>query len=52
VIAAELDRPAPLLAARFFAAAAMADAFLLFWLKTSPRKREELGSLSAATILP
>jgi hypothetical protein len=45
--------PAALRAARdFFTAAAMAGAFLLFWLKTSPRKREELGSLSAATTLP
>jgi hypothetical protein len=26
--------------------------FLPFWLTTSPGKREELGSLSAATILP
>jgi hypothetical protein len=48
VIAAESDRPAPLRAPCFLAAAATVDAFLLFWLKTSPRKQEELGSLSAA----
>src|SRR5690348_3076223 len=44
------DSPEP--ARNFFAAAAIADAFLPFWLKTSPGKREELGSLSAAPILP
>ncbi|HET7048216.1 MAG TPA: hypothetical protein VFI54_08120 [Solirubrobacteraceae bacterium] len=44
------DSPEPV--RNCFAAAAIADAFLPFWLKTSPGKREELGSLSAATILP
>jgi hypothetical protein len=44
------DSPEP--ARNFFTAAAIADAFLPFWLKTSPGKREELGSLSAGAILP
>jgi hypothetical protein len=43
--------PPELPAVCFLAAPAMADAFLLFWLKTPPRKREELGSLSAPKTL-